>query len=122
MLGGQEVVAVDPATAGKLELYSATRDQGITKHALAERLGLSDTSVGWLTDPDRRSRSDHVARALRAVGRALVIEGRASLARFALRGVAEAGPRRGQFPGLRIRDLKFRISKQNTLSRDAIPC
>lgn len=31
--GGQEVVAVDPVTAAKLELHSALRDQGITKRA-----------------------------------------------------------------------------------------
>ena len=78
VLDGQEVVAVDPVTAAKLELYSAMRDQGITKRALAERLGLSETTVGRLSDPDRRSRIDHVARALRAVGRGLVIEGRAN--------------------------------------------
>ena len=78
MLDGQQVVAVDPVTAAKLELYSAMRDQGITKRALAQRLGLSDTTVGRLTDPDRRSRIDHVARALREVGRGLVIEGRTS--------------------------------------------
>jgi len=70
VLDGQEVVAVDPVTAAKLELYSAMRDQGITKRSLAQRLGLSDTTVGRLTDPDRPSRIDHVARALRAVGRA----------------------------------------------------
>lgn len=29
-LDGQEIVAVDPVTAAKLELYSAMRDQGIT--------------------------------------------------------------------------------------------
>ena len=81
VLDGQEVVAVDPVTAAKLELYSAMRNQGITKRALAERLGLSDTTVGRLTDPDRRSRIDRVARALQAVGRVLVIEGRANPAR-----------------------------------------
>ena len=81
VLDGQEVVAVDPVTAAKLELYSAMRDQGITKRALAERLGLSDTTVGRLTDPDRRSRIKHVARALRALGQDLVIEGRAMPAR-----------------------------------------
>lgn len=77
VVDGQEIVAVDPVTAAKLELYTAMRDQGITKHALAGRLGLSDTTVGRLTNPDRRSRIDHITRALRAVGRSLVIEGRA---------------------------------------------
>lgn len=71
---GQEVVAVDPVTAAKLELHSALRDQGITKRALAERLGLSDTTVGRLADPGHRSHISLVAKALRAVGRSLVIE------------------------------------------------
>ncbi len=78
VLDGQEAVAVDPVTAAKLELYTAMRDQGVTKRALAERLGLSDTTVGRLTDPDHRSHIGLVSKALRAVGRGLVIEGRAS--------------------------------------------
>ena len=74
VVDGQEIVAVDPVTAAKLELHTALRDQGITKRALAARLGLSDTTVGRLTDPDHRSHISLVARALRAVGRSLVIE------------------------------------------------
>ena len=42
-MDGQEVVAVDLVTAAKLELYTAMRDRGVTKRALAKRLGLSDT-------------------------------------------------------------------------------
>ena len=75
---GQEVVTVDPVTAAKLELYSAMRDQGITKRALAKRMGLSETTVGRLTDPDHRSHIDLVVNALRAVGRGLVVEGHAA--------------------------------------------
>ena len=78
VLDGQEIVAVDPVMAAKLELYSAMREQGVTKNALAERLGLSDTTVGRLTDLGRRSHIGSVARALQAVGRGLVIEGRAN--------------------------------------------
>lgn len=78
ILDGQEIVAVAPVAAAKLELYSTMRDQGITKRALAKRMGLSDTSVGRLTDPDHRSHMDHVIRALRAVGRDLVVESRSN--------------------------------------------
>ena len=63
-------------TAAKLELYTAMRDRGVTKRALAKRLGLSDTTVGRLIAPNRRSRIDRIAKALRAVGRGLVVEGR----------------------------------------------
>ena len=78
VLDGQEVVAVDPVTAAKLELYSTMRDRGVTKRALAKRLGLSDTTVGRLIDLNRRSRIDRIVMALRAVGRDLVIESRAN--------------------------------------------
>ena len=77
VVDGQEVVAVDPVTAAKLELYSAMRNQGVTKRVLAKRLRLSETTVGRLTDPGHRSHISLVAKALRAVGRGLVIEGRA---------------------------------------------
>ncbi len=77
VLDGQEAVAVDPVTAAKLELYTAMRDQGVTERALAKRLGLSDTTAGRLTDPDHRSHIGLVSKALRSVGRGLVIEGRA---------------------------------------------
>ena len=77
VMDGQEIVTVPPVAAAKLELYTAMRDRGVSKRALARRLGLSDTTVGRLADPERRSHIDHVVRALRAVGRDLVIEGRA---------------------------------------------
>ncbi len=77
VMDGQEVVAVRPIVAAKLELYSAMRQHRITKVALAKRLGLSDTSVSKINDPDHRSHISQVERALRAVGRGLVIEGRA---------------------------------------------
>ena len=77
VMDGQEVVAVDPVTAAKLELYTAMRDRSVTKRALAKRLGLSATTVGRLVDPNRRSRIDRVVTALHAVGRGLVVEGRA---------------------------------------------
>ena len=63
-------------SAAKLELYSAMRAQGVSKRTLARRLGLSDTTVGRLTNPGSNSRIGHLVRALRAVGRGLVIEGR----------------------------------------------
>ena len=77
-LDGQEVVAVDPVTAAKLELYTAMRMQGVSKRALAERLGLSAAAVGRLTDPGNNSRIGHLAHALRVVGRELVIESRSA--------------------------------------------
>ena len=75
---GQVLVAVPPIVAAKLALYTAMRAQGITKVALAARLGLSESAVRKLVNPDHRSHISSVERALRAVGRTLVVEDRAA--------------------------------------------
>ena len=76
-VAGQALVAVPTIVAAKLALYTAMRRQGITKVALAERLGLSEGAVRKLCDPDHRSHISRVESALRAVGRSLVIGDRA---------------------------------------------
>ena len=75
---GQVLIAVPPIVAAKLALYTAMRTQGITKVALAARLGLSESAVRKLVNPDHRSHISSVERALRAVGRTLVVEDRAA--------------------------------------------
>ena len=70
---GQEIVAVPAVVAAKLALYSAMRDQRITKVEVARRLGISESAVRKLTDPDHRSHISQVQKALRAVGRGLVV-------------------------------------------------
>ena len=60
--------------AAKLALYSAMRTQRITKVELASRLGLSESAVRKLTNPDHRSHVSQVQKALRAVGRRLKVE------------------------------------------------
>lgn len=74
----QVLVAVPPIVAAKLALYTAMRAQGITKVALAARLGLSESVVRRLLDPDHRSHIGQVEKALRAVGRTLVVGDRAA--------------------------------------------
>ena len=46
--------------------------------ALAGRLGLNESTVQKLVNPDHRSHISHVMKALRAVGRDLVTEDRAA--------------------------------------------
>ena len=75
---GQVLVAVPPLVAAKLALYSAMRAQGVTKTALARRLGLSESVVRRLLDPDHRSHISRIEKALRAVGRRLAVEDRAA--------------------------------------------
>ena len=73
---GQPLVAVRPVVAAKLALYSAMRRQGISKVALAARIGVSEGSVRKLLNPDHRSHIGQVERALQALGRGLVVEDR----------------------------------------------
>ena len=80
IVDGQELVAVSPIGAAKLALSTAMRRQGITKTALAKRLGLSESAVRKLVDPDHRSHISSVEAALRAVGRSLVVGDRAASA------------------------------------------
>ena len=54
------------------------REQGVTNVALAGRLGLSESAIRKLLNPDHRSHISGVTKALRAVGRNLVIEDRAA--------------------------------------------
>lgn len=75
---GQIPVAVPPLVADKLALYSAMREQGVTKTALAKRLGLSESVIRRLLNPDHRSHISQVEKALRAVGRQLAVEDQAA--------------------------------------------
>ena len=71
---GQELVAVPPLAAAKLALYAAMRRQLITPAELAYRTGLSLAVVRRLLLPDRDSHSDHIAKALDAVGCRLLVQ------------------------------------------------
>lgn len=78
VLTGQELISVPLVVAAKLALYSTMRRQGITKTALARRLGLSEGAVRKLLDPDHRSHVGQVEKALRVLGKSLVIADRAA--------------------------------------------
>ena len=71
---GQDYVPVPTLAAAKVALYRAMREQGVTNVALAERLGLSETAVRRLVNPEHRSHISQVEKALRAVGHSLVVE------------------------------------------------
>ena len=61
----------------QLTLYTAMREQGLTNVALAARLGLSEGAVRRLVNPLHRSHiSQRIEKALKAVGRSLVVEDR----------------------------------------------
>lgn len=67
-------VSPPPLVAAKLALGSRLKDLKLTNVALAERLGVSETVVRRLLDPDHASKLAHVARALEALGQHLIIE------------------------------------------------
>ena len=77
-VAGQELVAVPTVVAAKLALYSAMRAQRISNGELASRLGISGSAVQKLIDPERHSHLAQVQKALRAVGRSLMVEVTAS--------------------------------------------
>ena len=72
---GQVLIAVPPIIAAKLALYTAMREQNITNVALAAKLGIYESAVRRIVDPNHRSHISQVEKAL-AVGRSLVIEDR----------------------------------------------
>lgn len=74
LASGQELVALEPVAAAKLALYIAMREQGISESELADRLDTSESAVHKLLILDRYTHIDTIMNALRAVGRALVIE------------------------------------------------
>ena len=71
---GHDLVVIPPVPAAKLSLYTAMRQQDITPAALAETLGATETAVRQLITPDHDSPITPVMRALRAVGRNLIVE------------------------------------------------
>ena len=71
---GQVTVAVPLVVAAKLALYTAMREQGLSKVGLAARLGVTEGAVRKLVNPKHRSHIRQVERALRKVGRRLVVE------------------------------------------------
>ena len=71
---GQVLIPVPFLVAAKLSVYTAMREQGVTNTELASRLGMSEDAVRKLVSPRYRTHISHVEAALRALGRALVVE------------------------------------------------
>ena len=71
---GQILVPVPLLVAVKLALYTAMREQAISKDALATRLGISVGTAQKLVNPSYRSHISQLEKALRIVGRSLIVE------------------------------------------------
>ena len=71
---GQVMIPVPALVAAKLTVYSAMREQGLTRKDLAEKLGLTEEATRKLLDPLYRTHLSQVEKALKAVGQSLVVE------------------------------------------------
>ncbi len=71
---GQVLVAVSPAVAARLALYTAMRSQAVTADSLAQRLGVRPTRIRRLIDPRRPAKLSALEPALAALGLSLVAE------------------------------------------------
>ena len=71
---GQVLAPVPFLVAAKLTIYTAMREQGITYAAMASKLGLDEDAVRKMVDPTYRTHVSRLERALRILGRALVVE------------------------------------------------
>ena len=73
---GEHHVAVPTGTAAKAALALALRESGLSRVALAQRLGVDEKAVRRMLDPRHRTAVHRIEAALRAFGQELVIETR----------------------------------------------
>ena len=70
---GQQLIAVPFWIAGKLAVYQAIQEAGITNVELAKRLGVTEAVVRRLLDPDHETKDRKLAAALAVLGKELVL-------------------------------------------------
>ena len=70
---GQRMVPVPLWIAGKLALYFALREKNVTNSELARRLGVRETVVRRMLDPDHNTRSEKLQAVLEALGKRVVV-------------------------------------------------
>ena len=76
---GERRVAVPPLMAAKAALALAFRESGLSRLAFARRLGVDDKVVRRMLDPRHATAANRLHKALRLLGRDLVVESTASL-------------------------------------------
>lgn len=70
---GQRLVAVPLWIAGKLALYWALRETGVSRSGLARRLNVRETIVRRMLDPNHDTRLEKFQAALEALGRRVLM-------------------------------------------------
>jgi antitoxin HicB len=71
--GKQRLIAVPLWIAPKVALYRALQEQGVSNSELARRLGVRETIVRRMLDPDHATKSTRLEGAPRAVGTRLLL-------------------------------------------------
>ena len=71
-------MAVPPITAAKAALWLALRESGLTRMALAQRLGVDEKVIRRMLDPRHRSAIGRIDERCGALGKELVVETRAA--------------------------------------------
>jgi len=66
---GERLVPVPLWIAAKLALYQAMREQGVSNSELARRLGVRETVVRRMLDPDQNTRVEKIQSALELLGK-----------------------------------------------------
>lgn len=70
---GQKLVPVPLWIAGKLALWWAIREAGVSQSELARRLKLRETVVRRMLNPRHNTRPEKIERALEALGRRVIM-------------------------------------------------
>jgi antitoxin HicB len=70
---GQRMVPVPLWIAGKLALYLAMIERGVNNSELARRLGVRETVVRRMLDPDHDTKSEKIQAALEVLGKRIVV-------------------------------------------------
>jgi len=70
---GQRLIPVPLWIAGKLALYLAVRERGMNNSELARRLGVRETVIRRMLDPDHETKSEKLQAALEALGKRIVV-------------------------------------------------
>ncbi|MXY22915.1 MAG: type II toxin-antitoxin system HicB family antitoxin [Acidobacteria bacterium] len=75
---GERRVAVPPTMAAKAALVLAFRESGLSRLAFARRLGVDDKVVRRMLDPRHTTAANRLQKALRLLGRELIVESSAA--------------------------------------------
>ena len=75
---GEQLIAVPPDMAAKAAFALAFRVSGLSRLALARRLGVNEKVVRRMLDPRHHTAANRIHKALRALGQELIVESRAA--------------------------------------------